>query len=62
MDKKVEKELYMTTEEVAAHLLYADSRPVRRMIKAGKFGRVRRVGRRWLIPARNVIGVTVNGQ
>lgn len=60
MDKKLD--VYLTAAEVAAHLRYADSRPVRKMIRAGRFGRPIRFGRKWLIKAAHVPGWGSNGQ
>lgn len=55
------KEVYLTTREVADHLRYKDMRPVRKMVKAGAFGRPKRVGGRWLIKAVNVPDWGTNG-
>lgn len=56
-----QQKVYLTTREVADHLRYKDMRPVRKMIKAGKFGRPKRIGRRWLIKAINVPDWGTNG-
>lgn len=60
MDTHITKEVYLTAQEVAQHLRYADERPVIRMIKKGVFGRPLKVGRRYLIPAKHVKGIQTN--
>jgi len=60
MENRIRAEVFLTAQEVAQHLRYADERPVIRMIKAGKFGRPLKIGRRYLILAKHVKGIETN--